>query len=512
MQRAAVAHPLVHRALELFTGAFTWFVMTAPLWGTLLMPAMWAFLYGAFTIYWLYKSLTLAVTGVVSYRRMRRDQARDWLSMCRAHPEWETVAHLVVFPTYREPLEILEDSLEHVAGQDFPKERVMVLLAFEERDPTALGKAQALVKRFQGRFAQIFVTFHPDRPDEVRGKASNLSYAVSRVYDEIVGVQGLDPRRIVLTVCDADSRLHPRYLSALTYRFLTRPNSELLLYQPAVLLHANIHRIPPFVRALDSLYSVVQVARLVTHHRLVTQSTYSLLLSTCHAVGYWDVDVIPEDSHMFFKVFFRFGERVRVQPIFLPVWADAAEGSWWWRTLVSHYRQARRWSWGASDIPYVVWQGLRARHVCPWHRAYRVVSYVAEHVLWPSHWFLLTGGLNLIPLVAPSLAASPLVQGAGTIASTALAACFPCLLTMIWVDWRLGTWGRFNLSTALTLLAWPLLPVTGLGLMVLPAVDAHTRLLLGRPLHYEVTEKLPGKRGARLVGAGQRAVARHRVA
>jgi hypothetical protein len=32
-------------------------------------------------------------------------------------------------------------------------------------------------------------------------------------------------------------------------------------------------------------------------------------------------------------------------------------------------------------------------------------------------------------------------------------------------------------------------------LTTLPAVDAHTRLLLGKYLHYQVTEKLPAERG-----------------
>jgi hypothetical protein len=36
-----------------------------------------------------------------------------------------------------------------------------------------------------------------------------------------------------------------------------------------------------------------------------------------------------------------------------------------------------------------------------------------------------------------------------------------------------------------------LLPLTGLACVALPALDAHTRLLFGRSLAYEVTEKVP---------------------
>ena len=40
-------------------------------------------------------------------------------------------------------------------------------------------------------------------------------------------------------------------------------------------------------------------------------------------------------------------------------------------------------------------------------------------------------------------------------------------------------------------IAFALLPVTGLALVALPALDAHTRLLFGRSLAYQVTEKWP---------------------
>jgi hypothetical protein len=42
--------------------------------------------------------------------------------------------------------------------------------------------------------------------------------------------------------------------------------------------------------------------------------------------------------------------------------------------------------------------------------------------------------------------------------------------------------------------SWLCLPLVGLALTTLPALDAHTRLMLGRYLHYQVTEKLPAER------------------
>ena len=40
------------------------------------------------------------------------------------------------------------------------------------------------------------------------------------------------------------------------------------------------------------------------------------------------------------------------------------------------------------------------------------------------------------------------------------------------------------------------MPLLGLGLVALPALDAHTRLLFGRSLAYQVTEKVPHVHGS----------------
>jgi hypothetical protein len=232
----------------------------------------------------------------------------------------------------------------------------------------------------------------------------------------------------------------------------------------------------------------------VPTHRLVTQSTYSLSWRAVSEVGYWDTDVIPEDSHMCFKVLFHFGQRVKVRPVWLPVYADAAEGPTLWRTCVNQYHQILRWAWGVSDIPYVALGALRANDM-PWHmRLLRVVWYVEEHLMWPAHWFLLTLG-GLVPaLVNPAYAHTALGVWQAGLVSLIMGLCFPCLLLVIFVDWRLRPEHPDGEDVVDVLIGWAsfgLLPVIGLLLCAIPALDAHTRLLFGRRLEYRVTEKVP---------------------
>jgi len=491
MERAEIPGPRLHRTLEVLTAALTWVLITAPVWASLWKPEWWAIFFAAFSVYWLYKSATLAIFALIGYLRMRRATAVDWLAAGRRLPDWRHVHHAVILPTCGEPVEVIAESLAWLAAQDFPRRRVHVVLAFEARDPQAREKAEVLEARFRRRFGHLWCTFHEEAPGEVRGKSANVAFAARELKARLVDALGVPIQNVVLTVCDADSRLHPRFLSAVAYRFATEPEPPDHFYQPAVLFYANWHRIPLPLRALASMYSIMQIARLAQSYKLRIQSTYALPLATCHAVGYWDVDVIPEDSHMYFKVLFRRGGQVRVRPIYLPVLADAAEGNSFWGTVLSQYRQTRRWSWGVSDVPYVLWHGTRRAQRAEVATLARTLHYVQEHVLWPAHWFLLTGGLNLLPWVAPRVAAVGLVHFAAQLSSTMFSACLPFFLLMIAIDWQARRcFAERPAQTArLSPLSWACLPVTGLVLNVLPAVDAHTRLLLGRGLAYQVTAK-----------------------
>ncbi len=491
-----VAHPRLSRALEILPTATVWLIITAPVWGAILVPAALGFGMVLFSIYWLWKSLSFASGVLIGFWRLRQAQKRDWVADAARLPGYDQLRHMVILPTCGESEEIVADTLHYLTQQDVPLDRISVVLAFEERDPIAPARAQRLAARFAPLFQHFLITFHPVLPGEVRGKSSNLTWAAQRVEAELLQTGRLDREHLILTVVDADSRLHRRYLAALAHDVLSHPNGFLHIFQPAILFYANHWRLIAPLRALNSIYSLWELARMVPKHRLVTQSTYSLSWKAVADVGYWDVDVIPEDSHMCFKVLFHFGRRVQVRPIFLPVYADAAEGATLRRTFENQYHQILRWAWGVSDIPYVAMGAFRARDLA-WHtRIMRVVWYVEEHLMWPSHWFLLTLG-GLVPrLINPAYAQSALGIWQSSLISAIMGLCLPCLLLVILVDWRLRPEHPEGEDPIDVLIGWAsfaLLPVFGLILCALPALDAHTRLLFGRRLEYRVTEKVPAQ-------------------
>ncbi|MCC7371876.1 MAG: glycosyltransferase family 2 protein [Chloroflexi bacterium] len=467
-------------------GLGTWGLVTLPVWGAVVAPLALAWLVLAFNAYWLMRSAMLGFGAIVSLIRLRRSERTDWHGLVQQQSGVDQLHHLVIIPTYREEDAVLSETLDHLAAQDFPREQIAVVLAFEARDPGAAARSARLLARYRPRFGQMWALFHQIQPGEVAGKSSNLAWAAPRARS-LLRRRGIDVDRVLVTICDADSRLHSKYLSALAYSHLSDPKHADRLYQPALFFHANLDRLPPPLRATNSAYSAWSLARLALGSRLVLQSTYSLPLALAHRVGYWDVDVICEDSRICFKVLQHVGESARVRPIYLPVLCDAAEGATPWETIVAHYQMIRRWAWGASDVPYVVrgafGQGGVRVPLGP------TIGFIEDHLTWPTHWFLITLGTKALPFLAPAIVASP--DGAALISAGGflLSLCLPFIIIAATIDLMLRG-GPKDLGEWLgELIGWALMPVITLVLTCLPALDAHTRLLFGRGLGYKVTPK-----------------------
>lgn len=468
-------------------GLGTWGLVTLPLWGALVAPFTLAWLVLLFNAYWLVRSSMLGFGAIVSYRRLRQAERTDWLGLAQRQPGFDQAHHLIMIPTYKEEDAVLAETLDHLVRQDFPNERIAVVLAFEARDPGAPARAARLLARYRARFGQMWALFHQIRPGEVAGKSSNLAWAAPRARTLLLR-RGIDPSKVLVTICDADSRLHAKYLSALAHDHLSDPDRAERLYQPALLFHANLDRLPPPLRATNSAYSAWSLARLALGSRLVLQSTYSLPLSLAHRVGYWDPDVICEDSRICFKVLQHEGESARVHPIYLPVLADAAEGATPWDTMVAHYQMIRRWAWGASDVPYVL-RGAFASGRGVRSPLGPVIGFVEDHLTWPTHWFLITLGTKALPYLAPAIVASP--EGALLISAGGflLSLCLPFIIIAATIDLMLRGGPRDLGEWAGELIGWALMPVITLVLTCLPALDAHTRMLLGRGIGYTPTPK-----------------------
>jgi hypothetical protein len=216
-------------------------------------------------------------------------------------------------------------------------------------------------------------------------------------------------------------------------------------------------------------------------------------MQMAHDVGYWDPDIIPEDWHMFLKCHYACSGQVEVEPIYLPTGNDAVRSGSIWQSFVQAFEQHKRHAWGASDIPFAVREMLAHDEMGWRRRTRRVVALSANHLLWTTHWFLLSIGW-WAPWAIGRLTGQPAdVDALHVAARIALALCLLPYITMIVVDARLRpprpAWWRRRHRT-IAFLMWFALPVTSFAFSTVPALVAQTRLMLGRRLEYRVTEKV----------------------
>jgi cellulose synthase/poly-beta-1,6-N-acetylglucosamine synthase-like glycosyltransferase len=480
------------RLLEISIPLTSWIIITMPLWLSFWHPALVAYFIITFDVYWFYKSVTLVNYALRSFITYTAHAAVNWRAQAESFPHFSDVWHMVIIPEYKEPVHILRRTLENLANQDFPTKRMIIVLATETKDPAAVATGTLLQKEFGKTFGHFLVTQHTLTPGEIAGKSSNMAWAAKQA-DLYIKKHRIADEWMTITSCDADALPHPKYFSALAFQFLTDTNRFDHLYQGSIMFYSNIWRIPLPNRFLNTLNSMWNLAFLSQESKLINFSTYSLAYRTARQVGFWAVDVIPEDYHMFFSVFFTRGEKVSVRPIFLPVLVDAAESHGFVNTFVNQYEQAKRWAWGVSDIPYVIRQSFLHPEIKLSERVRRVSSLLEHHILWPTNWFILTIGSTVPPLINPVFGRTVLGHNLAQISSGILTLSTIFLLIVFIIDWRIKppppkAYPKWKLP--LLYLQWLTLPIISFFLSALPGLDAHTRLMLGKRLEYRVTEKI----------------------
>ena len=490
----------------------------------------------AFYGYWTVRSYLVAIACLVGVRRLRAWQRIDWrarLDSARAErpglEPWDWPRHLVVIPNYREDEEQLARTLDSLAAQDIAGQLVVVL-AMEQREVDARAKASKLVLRYRRTFADMFATYHPSGiPGEAPGKGSNEAWAARSAYERLIVAEGDTLERYTVTSCDADAVFHHRHFEALNYLFLTSDDRYHAFWQPAIFNSNNIWDVPAPLRLPDGLSGVNRLSNLVLPGRVkFPTSCYSLTWWMLHEVDYWDEEVIPEDWHLYLKSSYTLGDRVHVEPLYLPLGNDCVLTDGYVATLRAHYRQAVRHAWGVSDVPYAWRATWRGGPLGVWRRLFIAASVTKTHLLWMAQWYLITLGV-LVPMQLAQRAGAPLpewwtqrtfrVPGPGwhpenitspgtwlsfdgrglieptmwlNICGVLIAACILPLLVLIAIELRARGPRPPHLSRPAYIAQfgmWPLMAVITFFWASLPSLHAQIRLALGRGLVYRVAEK-----------------------
>lgn len=494
------------RLFEILPGALAWVLIVLPIILAIFSPWTFAILMIVFMVYWLVKTVIMSYRLVIGYRNFRRDQKINWLKKLESLDkkfDWQKIYHLVIVPTYKEDISILRASFAAVANSNYPLNKVICVLATEERDKDRAQKyAKILEKEFGSKFKHFQTTMHPgDIPGEVIGKGGNITYAAKAVlpYFDKTKIPADD---VVVTTMDADHVVDKNYLADLSYKYITDDDPLHKSFQPLPMFFNNIWDVPMVNRMIATGSSFWQLIVTTRPSRLRNFSAQAQSLEALKRVDFWSTKTIVEDGHQFWRSYYKFNGRHEVVPMYTPIYQDAVLANGFVETMREQYLQKKRWSWGVSDIPYVMEHTLNDKKIPAFDRWANALILWESHISWSTN-----------PLIMATSSWIPLVFRTN-FNSDILAYSFPFIYgRMLMIAW-IGMIVTLVISTLLLpppphrtkrsfwriaydwILTPIVLPLSSIFFSSLPAFESQTRLMTGKYLEvFRVTIKSTKRSG-----------------
>jgi hypothetical protein len=511
---------LHYRIFEILPGAVSWLMLCMPL----ILSFINVTLAAAFVLVYLLINFTRAVAAAIraveGYRLMREHTRLDWQELLddlengkipehAQRPKWHRAAlerveghppeirpseviQAIIIATVKEAREILAPTIESVINSRYDMSQVMLVIAYEARGgEETRERVQSLIDEYGSKFMHAMAVEHPsDLPGEIVGKGGNINCA-GRELLKYVEKEKIDPKRVVVTTLDADNHPDENYLPALSYVYTLCPDPVRASFQPVAIYNNNIWDAPAPMRVLATGNSFFNIVLSLRPHALRNFSAHAQPLSGLIRTNFWSARTIVEDGHQFWRSYFAFDGKYQVYPLYVPIYQDAVLTDKYVKTLKAQFIQLRRWTWGASDVAYIVNEGFFKKNTVPRLDLFAKLWRLLEgHITWatgpllallagfvPAFFHPQSFAANELPLLVSRIQTVALLAG--------LAIIFVAIKTLPPKP------ARYKRHRSLFMIVqWVYLPVTTIVYNSFAALYSQTRLMLGWYIgKFDVTEK-----------------------
>jgi hypothetical protein len=488
------------RFFEIVPGFLTWatlLVLTAlavirPLWAAIFIIS--------FDLYWVIRVGYFTTLLVFAYRRLEIEKKINWLKRCEELRgmnglDHSNIYHAVLLPVYREGPKVLTASIQALLDSNYRKDMMIVALTIEERGGEEVwASAEALKEKFKDSFYAFLITRHPkDINGEAKTKGANATWG-AKILKEFLDRKKIDYERVIISCFDADTCAEKEYFSCLAYHYITNPKRTRASYQPIPVYNNNIWHARSIARVIELGSSFMQMIETMRLEKFVTFSSHSMSFKTLFDVGYWPVDMISDDSVIYWKCFLFFDGDYSVVPMYVTVSLDIATEKKIIPTIIKQYKQKRRWAWGVENFPYLMMGFMKNKRIPLMIKIRRGFHLFESHYTW-AVWAI------IVTFIAPL----PLIFGGWFFRQTAMGYSLPSVAAALFRITTLTLFICMLMSIRLLpprpkdvkpqkklvmFTQWLLAPVLAACVGSTPAIDAQTRLMLGKYMHFQVTEKI----------------------
>ncbi len=478
------------RLLELIPGGLVWLALILSVVLSFVRPLWVIYFIIAYDLLWFLRVAHFSILLFFAWKLHDNEVKINWLEKLKTDKlPWENIYHYIILPTSIEPFEVLDTTLNSFVQSNYPTNKMIVHLAGEERcKESFLANVEKIKAKYEKVFFHLIISLHPDGLEgEMKGKGANAHYGGNEGKKEIDRL-GLKYEDIICSYFDSDTCVHPEYFANLTYKYLTVEDPLHKAYQPAVVYNNNIWEAPAITRitAFGTVFWLM--AELIRPERMYTFSSHAMPYKALVDIGFWQKDIVTDDSRIFLQGFFRYNGQFKVEPIYIPVSMDSVMADSLWQSARNLYKQQRRWAWGVEHFPYMM-QQFQEHPEISWLKKFKYTFNLMEGMF---SW-------ALAPILIFILGRLPLfIAGLGAQSSSVLVQNTPFVLEWIMTLSMLGLFVSAFFSFLvlpsrpkhapknkwlIMVLQWALLPFTLIIFGAIPAIEAQTRLMLGKKYH-----------------------------
>jgi hypothetical protein len=491
----------VRRILEMIPGVVIWFFVLSPLIFAILgWEQVFVFYISYLIIYWVYRGIKFVFGTALGVKRMERDMQTDFVKKCKVvnKGRYEELEYIYLCPVYKEGLDVLEPSFKAWSKSDVGAKKIHVVVAMEEKTSKdiQIPSFNYLKKKYGHMFASMCYYIHPSGiQGEAAGvKGANINWSMRKFVKELED-KGKDINNFMLITCDCDLRPHPKYLSAITYKYLTVEDPDQKYYTSAVYtLNNNIWRVPILIRVQSTMLTLVTLHNWTTEKYETipfsssvfsskeTFSSYVVNLKTLKELHYWDPQLGIDDSTFFWNAVIRYKGKFLGEEVYLPSNSDAVENETMFKSYKSFYKQQHRWGWGIIIFPTTLAALIYEREISFSWKLHMLFSIMRNYIFFFTVVYLMTVGLDLLGLFSKNYTYSSAAYNLPTAMSFLLSILIFCNAFLIYYrrklipipkDWPL--WRNILDFGEVALIA-----VQMLSFGFIPYLHAHTEMMLGR--------------------------------
>jgi hypothetical protein len=492
-----------YRILEIIPGATLWLTFILAIVLSFIKPLWVIYFIILYDLFWFIRITYFVTYLFISWKKYRETNKTNWFDKVKQLGGWEKYEHLIIMATYRESYKVLRTTLEGLANIDYDTKKLTVIFTREcaeragtEYEEEFLQGFEKLKQEFGHKFKRLEGYIHPMVEEgELAGKGANCTWAIKKVQKEIIDAENIPYENIIVSNFDSDTMTYSQYFSRLTYLWMTAENPHRHSYQPLTLYNNNIWDAPSFARVTANSTTFWLMMEKARPDRMFTFSSHSMSFKTLVEVGFWETDIVTEDSRIFLQCFDHFDGEYSVVPMYVPISMDTVMGESIKETAKYQYTQMRRWAWSVEHFPWMITRFGKNKKI-PWRKKIKYMFNQSEgQFSWATGplFILILGRLPLI-VAAASGEGVAMVQNTPFVLETLMSLAMLGIIISAFVNIyflpaRPNAHKRYKWIFMVA--QWILLPITMILFGSIPAFDAQTRLMLGGKyrLGFNVTKK-----------------------